>query len=245
MKVTRDIKGGEPGLGRFGVLPLGSVEYHGEQAHLGTDSILADYFADFIGESRNCARFPTVGYTPLPGKTAGYPGGITVRPDVFLAYLCDILAGIIKNGYKHLLVLNAHDGNIGLSRAAAEYATGLYPDADILIVNWWQMTSENWAEKECGLTAGGRGHGGAYEISAAYAAVSEEFVLKDARNLKPVKLNSAFPHVRVESRPANWEGRIGNLTEASLAAGKRILAEAGKNMLELIDEWLTKENGDV
>ena len=243
MHILRTIKGGQAGdffrRVNFALLPLGSIEYHGGLAHLGTDAILADYFADFLSEHYACARYPAITYTPLPGKTAAYPGGITVRPEVFLMYLQDILSGILGSGVKKILLLNAHDGNMGLSRAAAEAVSGVFAEADILLVNWWQLTDPRWCEQECGLRGGGRGHGGAYEISAAYAALGETFVSSPGeRNLSSEQLDAPVPYTRIQGRPENWEGRTGNLDEASAEAGEKILAKAKYNLLQLINQWL-------
>lgn len=238
------VKGGQAGelpTAHFAVLPLGSVEYHGPYADLGTDTILAECFSDFLCEKYNCVVYPAVAFSHLPGKTAGYPGGISVDPEVFLAYLRNILSGILSTGQKNILILNAHDGNIGLGRAAAEYASGRFQGVNILLVNWWQLTDENWVEDNCGFAGGGKGHGGAFEISAAlFASGDPAGIPDDAKALAPVKLDAAHAHMWIQTTPENWEGYIGAPGEASFDDGRKIMAQSQANLCAMIDSWLQK-----
>jgi creatinine amidohydrolase len=108
---------------RFAVVPLGSVEYHGPHSPLGTDVILAQGFSERIDPALKPLIYPVVPYTSCPGKTRHYPGTVSVRPSVMTEYLCDIVNGICQLGIRKILLLNAHDGNMGVSRTVAESVT--------------------------------------------------------------------------------------------------------------------------
>lgn len=228
------------GSARFAALPLGSVEYHGPRAHLGTDTFLAEHFAGFLNEEYDCVVYPSVAFSPLPGKTAAYPGSVSVTPEVYISYLCDILSGILSGGQKNILILNAHDGNIGPARTAAEYVSGRFSGVNILIVNWWQLTDAGWVEESCGFADGGRGHGGAFELSAEMLACGVPATATGAKNRPPVTLGAVRPHTWIQTAPANWDGYIGSPGEASVESGEKIIAMSQKNLCELIDPWLQK-----
>ena len=224
----------------FVVLPIGSLEYHGNHSPLGTDSLLAEHFSRYIEREYDSILMPTIAYTACPGKTYNYPGTISISPQTMVMFLNDILEGLAKNGVKNILVLNAHDGNMSTVRSSGEYITGKYEDVSILIVNWWQLVSDDFI-KENNLFRGdvGKGHGGPYEMSAVEALENGLVeVKKEDLDLSTVKINSSIPYVCVESKPAAWNGYTGNISKISGESGRIIIEEGKRNLKPLIDKWI-------
>ncbi len=122
----------------FAVLPVGAVEWHGPHLPFGTDVILAREFARCLTGDFTAVLFPPMPYSACPGKTSGHQGTIAIRPEVALAYLCDILKGIVDAGFERVLVLNGHDANMSMARAAMEWVSGRRR-ASFLLVNWFQL----------------------------------------------------------------------------------------------------------
>ena len=108
----------------FAVLPVGAVEWHGPHLPFGTDVILAADFGARIRGDFTAVLFPAMPYSACPGKTSGHEGTIAIRPEVALAYLCDVLQGIVDSGFERVLVLNGHDANMSMARAAMEWVSG-------------------------------------------------------------------------------------------------------------------------
>lgn len=223
----------------FAVVPLGSFEYHGPHSPLGTDIVLADGFAKVIDPSLGGALFPTVPYTACPGKTNKYKGTIAIRPSIIQEYLIDITMGIIEQGIKKILLLNAHDGNMGVSRSVAEYVTVKDPNASFLLVNWWQMVSIDAAEEIGFKGTKGRGHGGPYEMSAVKAFRPDlvHVILEDEEFMEVPPLSSC-PYILVEGTPKAWDGYTGLIQQISSEKGKKIVEKASANMNKLIKKWL-------
>ncbi|MBO8165541.1 MAG: creatininase family protein [Brevibacillus sp.] len=224
----------------YAVLPLGSLEYHGPHSPFGTDQILAEGFADLLDPSGKPLIYPVVPYAPCPGKTSDYTGTISVRPEVYIAYLTDVVEGICRLGLRNIVLLNAHDANMGPSRTVAEAVTGRYKDASFLLINWWQMAAVSFCEEQ-GLFQGtaGRGHGGPYEMSAVKAFRPELVaVTAEDEELDAISPLSSLPYVLVEGTPVGWSGYTGRIRQTSLAAGQAIVAEAARNMNQLIHNWL-------
>jgi creatinine amidohydrolase len=223
----------------FAVVPLGSFEYHGPHSPYGTDIILADGFANKIDSSFNAVIYPTIPFTACPGKTAKYPGTISIRPSVIQEYLIDVLEGILKQGISNIILLNAHDGNIGISRTVAEYVTANYKDASILLINWWQMVEIDKAEELGFINTKGRGHGGPYEMSATKAFRPDLVHIKNEdQEFKETPLLSKLPYVLVEGTPNSWDGYTGMIQQTSLESGNKIVEETINNMNSLIKNWL-------
>lgn len=227
---------------RFAVVPLGSVEYHGPHSPLGTDTILAEGFAERIDASLHPLIYPTVPFSCCPGKTQHYPGTISVRPTVFIEYLTDVVEGICRLGIRNIVLLNAHDANMGPARTVAEHVTGTYPDTSFLLINWWQMASVEFTER-AGLFQGtaGRGHGGPYEMSVVKAFRPEMVTVQESDlEFDAGSPLSAMPYVLVEGTPHGWDGYTGHIQQCSLEAGQLIVEEASRNMNLLVQEWLAK-----
>ncbi len=225
---------------RFAVVPLGSIEYHGPHSPLGTDVLLAQGFAERIDPDLQPLVYPPVPYTACPGKTRDYPGTISIRPSVFIEYLTDLTEGICSSGIRRILLLNAHDANMGPSRTVAEAVTAQYPDAGFLLVNWWQMVETGLTERK-GLFHGtaGRGHGGPYEMSAVKAMHPGLVEVSDSDvELDSCPPLSPLPYVLVEGKPQGWDGYTGRIKQTSLEAGKVIVEEASRQMNMLIRNWL-------
>lgn len=166
----------------FALLPLASFEYHGPMAPVGTDAALAMAFAEYAQARYRCVAYPPVFYTACPNKTKGAPT-VSIDPPVMLSYLTNVLEGIYASGFSRVLILNAHDGNMGIGRAAAEAVHG---DAHTLLVNWWELLTQE--ETERFFAGGGRGHGGPYELSCAWAALGQQAVGDAAYDLPSRKL---------------------------------------------------------
>ncbi|MDD9265836.1 creatininase family protein [Paenibacillus sp. GCM10023248] len=225
---------------QFAVVPIGSLEYHGPHSPLGTDVILAEGFAQMVDSALKPLIYPVISYTPCPGKTQDYPGTVSVRPSVFIDYLSDIVDGICQLGIRNIVLLNAHDGNMGPSRTVAESITGVYKDASFLLINWWQMVATDFPE-QMGLFQGtaGRGHGGPYEMSAVKAFRPDLVSVQDSDlELDSYPLLTTMPYVLVEGTPQGWDGYTGKIKQTSYEAGESIVEEAARNMNRLIANWL-------
>ncbi|MDR2505497.1 MAG: creatininase family protein [Oscillospiraceae bacterium] len=219
---------------KYALLPLASFEYHGPIAPVGTDAAIVQSLAERFADADDCLLYPQVIYTACPAKTRRQPT-ISIEPDVMLGYLLGIMRGIQNAGITRLLVLNAHDGNMGIARAAAE---AMEDGFQTLIVNWWQLISD---EKTM-FSDGGRGHGGPFELSAAWASLGWTDMLGDpAYDLPSYKFPA--PHVLVEASPKGFDGYAGRVSEASGAKGEDILNRAAEELRRVIARWLAIEYG--
>ncbi|MGE3270546.1 MAG: creatininase family protein, partial [Chloroflexota bacterium] len=209
----------------FAVLPVGAVEWHGPHLPFGTDVILASEFAARLRGDFTAVLFPAMPYSACPGKTSGHPGTIAIRPEIALAYLCDVLQGIVESGFERVLILNGHDANMSMARAAMEWVSG-FRTASFLLVNWFQLLTPSETAHLFGETAGhnGRGHGGPYESAAVWSFAPESVNTDGITDLPPrPALATDRQHVLVESFPTPWDGWSGYISEASQAKGDELV----------------------
>jgi creatinine amidohydrolase len=222
----------------FAVLPTGAVEWHGPHLPLGSDLVLAQGFAESLSDKPlRAVLFPAVPYAACPGQTRPWPGTIAIRPEVAVAYLCDVLEGVVATGFERVLVVNGHDANMSTVRAAMEWVSGRRR-ASLLLANWFQLLTPAETTEIFGEAAS-RGHGGAYETSAVVGFDAESVHLSAAADLPPrPKLATAHPYVLIESRPEPWAGWSGFVSLVSQEAGTRVRELASVRLGELVSAWV-------
>jgi creatinine amidohydrolase len=122
------------------VLPIGSTEQHAYLS-LAVDSILAERVALEAAEPLGIPVFPVVNYGLTPNFVA-YPGTVTLRIATLCAVVQDILDGIVCSGFRRILVVNGHGGNIPAHGAALEWL-GRNRGCQVKWTNWW-MAPQTW-----------------------------------------------------------------------------------------------------
>lgn len=227
------------------ILPLGSIEYHGQHGALGTDLFLADNLARRVGDSLNALLLPALPFSHCPPATRQYSGTLNVSEETLARYLEDVIAGVFSLGLRGLLLLNAHDGNIRPARTAGDRLAERYPQHFLLLVNWWEALPNATLDQLGFFTQNrGHGHGGPLEIAAADAARPGTVDWQAA-----VDLDVIFPpgggvvQAINEGRPLlNWHGYHGRASEGSLTKGQRLLEVATEQIVTLTQAWLDELN---
>ncbi|WP_341480959.1 creatininase family protein [Thermococcus argininiproducens] len=145
------------------LIPVGSVEAHGKHLPLGTD-----VFAPLEISRRLEKKLKRKGIDIFiaPPVWYGhsfvlnlYPGTINVKADTLRRYIRDILDEFALEGFKELIILNGHGGNIYPLVEAAEEIAGKH-DVEILLINWWIDFRE-----EISKICSSQGHAGEDETS--------------------------------------------------------------------------------
>lgn len=153
--------------GSVAVVPVGSVEQHGNHLPVATDTILADAAA-YHGVSRVDDDVPIVVtppiWTGLSPHHLNFGGTITLEVETMLALLRDVAASILDNGFDAVFFLNGHGGNVSLLGTAITKIGTEFPDAQVLGLTYFRLASSFVDEiRESDL--GGMAHGGEFETS--------------------------------------------------------------------------------
>ena len=175
---------------KVAILPVGTVERHGDHLPLGTDNIVPVWIAEKVGSKlEGSIVLPAIRYGSST-SLAKFPGTINIRSDVFKEYVKNVLLEIARNGIDLIVVINGHGGNTrALQLAAKEVAYEV--DATILVLNWWSDVAQ---EKRNELFRY-PGHAGEDETSAIMA------IRPDLVKMKYVKDHVAqYPPIKVYSK---------------------------------------------
>ena len=123
-------------------LPLGSTEQHAGLSLL-TDAILAERVAVEAAEPLRVPVFPALAYGVTPAYAA-FPGSITLRVETLCAVLRDVLDSLKRSGFRRILVVNGHAGNIAAGSLAQEWMMD-NPDCRVRFHEWWRAP-RTWAK---------------------------------------------------------------------------------------------------
>jgi len=104
------------------LIPAGSTEQHGKCAPLGTDTYVAIALAESAAEEENVLIAPPIwlGWSP---HHLVQPGTISVRAEILIELLYDVIESLATHGFSRFAVINGHRiVNISWMQIAAERA---------------------------------------------------------------------------------------------------------------------------
>lgn len=166
-KTANEIETVGTATGSVLVLPVGSVEQHGDHLPVATDTLLASAVATG-GAEQVAADVPILVTPPVwMGNSPHhlpFAGAVTGEFETLLAHLEEIADSTLDNGFDALLLLNGHGGNTALIDAAVSRIGHAHPDQEILGLTYFDLAKEfidDIRESE----VGGMAHGGEFETS--------------------------------------------------------------------------------
>jgi creatinine amidohydrolase len=130
---------------RVVVVPLGSMEQHGRHLPLLTDSMICEEIVrraeGVLGDE---ALFTPLLWIGASDHHLKFPGTISASNDTYKRLLVDVLESLIGSGFKRVLFLNAHGGNVLPARAALYEVQMRHRDAhDLWLVlgTWFELAA--------------------------------------------------------------------------------------------------------
>jgi creatinine amidohydrolase len=124
------------------ILPIGSTEQHGYLS-LAVDLILAERVSREAAEPVGVPVFPVIPYGIAP-YFASYPGSVTLRVETLLAVVRDVVASLVRAGFRRILIVNGHGGNQPVAGLAGELMVET-PGLSIKFHSWWNAPN-TWAK---------------------------------------------------------------------------------------------------
>lgn len=116
------------------VLPIGSTEQHAYLS-LCVDAILAERVAVEAAGQLGVPVFPVINYGLTP-SFVDYAGTVTLRLSTLAALVTDVLDGIVRTGFRRIVVVNGHGGNAPAHGAVLEWLDR-NRGVQVKWHNWW------------------------------------------------------------------------------------------------------------
>lgn len=173
------------------VLALGVIEKHGEHLPLGTDFLNGHRIACMAAEIEPAVVFPPFYFGQIY-EAQCFPGTVTLCPTLLLELLQGVCDEIGRNGFRKIVLYNAHGGNWYLVRFLAQCA--LWEEKPYALYVPTGLDSARQAQWQALLETPYHGHACECETSISLA-----------NHAHLVKME------RVPSEPADPLGRLKNL----------------------------------
>lgn len=225
------------------VIPIGSIEQHGNHCALGTDYIIPKYLANQISDIENIVILPAIPYGVCPYHL-NFAGSIDIGYEGLTGVLKGITNSLMRQGVKKFLVLNGHGGN---TPAIDNVALKVYEQGGICAnIDWWSLVAQI-DKKFVG------GHGDILETSAMMAIDSKYVDLSLVEDMNPIDLTEnlkanyiqavsfkggmvKIPRNTEEIAPSGWFGPV-HPKESSKELGNEALNCAVDFIKEFIEEY--------
>jgi creatinine amidohydrolase len=207
------------------VVPIAAVEQHGRHLPVFTDSML-------LGEVVRRAAGPLgdrVVWAPLlwlgnSHHHLDFAGTLSASPRTYLDVLGDLIDNLLTHGFRTIVLLNGHGGNIVPAAQAVFEARQRYRDRDdlaLLAATYWLLGSKpNLVDASFVQTQ--MGHACEWETSMILQLAPS--LVGDLRTLEPVRAEMAL-----EPATEGWitkersePGHIGDPARASAAKGEAL-----------------------
>lgn len=123
------------------IWPLGSLEQHGPHLPLGTDALFADRLVEAVIEALPVElpvwRLPVqqIGFAP---EHRGFAGTFSLKAADLLRLVDGVAAELARCGFRRLVMLNGHGGQIGLLEVAAREVRSSHPSLAVLPCFLWR-----------------------------------------------------------------------------------------------------------
>lgn len=211
------------------VVPMGSLERHGEHIPFGCDMVVAETIAALAAELTPAVVFPGY-FLAQVHEAACFTGTVNLPKSLALEVLAKVLDGIAANGFRKIVILNGHGGNLAFLDYFAmsqldeprEYVLYIVSAMetmnaieDTLFNNLWQTPPLGHAcEKETSI----------------YMACRPGLVRLELAADEPVLPLRRFAHLQAQGIfNAHWwyadypEHVVGSIRQASLEKGQKAL----------------------
>ena len=214
------------------VVPIAAMEQHGRHLPLATDSMLLGEVVRRV-EPR---LHKQVLFTPLQwlGNShhhLEYAGTLSASPRVYLDLVNDLIENLLTHGFRRILFLNGHGGNITPGKQAIFEARQRHRsrnDLLLLFASYWDFAKPEQGRDD--LVQSGVGHACEWETSMMLAIRPD--LVKPFQSLENRDVGYSFEPayrgwITQERRPhaADAPGHLGDPQHASAEKGEYLFTE--------------------
>lgn len=149
------------------VIPIGSIEQHGNHLPVGTDSLLAGELtnraANSLADEAPLLVAPTVwsGFSP---HHLSFGGTMTGEFDTLHSFLEELCNSALENGFDAMVLVNGHGGNTSLVKTVVNTVGRENESVEVLGLTYFDLAKEAVTEIR-DSDPGGMAHGGEFETS--------------------------------------------------------------------------------
>jgi creatinine amidohydrolase len=166
------------------VLPLGAIEQHGPHLAVSTDTDLVTMVARGAEEKLpgRIILCPTLSFGSSHHHLS-FGGTMSLSPALYTQVIADLVSSLLQNGFRRIVLLNGHGGNItpvkqALSLLSGSYDASLQPN--IVLATYWELAGAVFAGA-APMESPALSHACEYETSMMLHLFPEKVQMEKAR----------------------------------------------------------------
>lgn len=236
---------------RVAVLPIGTIEQHGPHLPLATDVITASEISRRAAERipTEAILLPVVHYS-YNENHMDFPGTIAIEGRHLIDYVTDVATSLARHGFRKILLVNGHGGNIPFLDVAARGVT-LQTESLCALVSWWSLIPRDLlrAVRES-ERPGGMLHACELETSAILHLRPDLVQFEKARKEIGFDRSEFFSWDLEGGSPVVFQewfsrfsetGTVGDPTKATGEKGRKFIEAAVERLVSLLQDFRARE----
>ena len=223
------------------IFPFGVIEKHGSHLPLGTDMIIGRKIAEEAAKIEPAVVFPYYYFGQI-NEARHMPGTIAIKPELEYVLLNEVFKEIARNGFKKIVILSSHGGNVALVDYFMQGS--LYEKRDYVIysIGFFTWLTEVQQEEITELLnlEPAVDHAGAIETSLIMA-LKPELVHMAQVNPEGHKNLGRLNHLQGVTTSISWYANFpthqaGDPSAAASSVGDKIVCYAAGNVANAVKE---------
>jgi creatinine amidohydrolase len=225
------------------LVPIGSLEQHGPHLPLETDTILASEVARRAAEKAEVALAPAIQFG-FSVEHMNFSGTISLGPETLMRVIKDVSRSLVHHGFKKIVFINGHGGNIGVLTTAIQSLKGEF-EAVFALVNIWELAISEF-QKLRESEPGDMGHADEFETSLLLTVDISKVRLDKIRVEQQPKFSrglSLDPFILTDKVQVAWRaeefsrtGVIGDPSKATREKGEKLLDSIVENLVKFLND---------
>ena len=210
------------------IIPIGSLEQHGNHLPVATDSLIAEYLASLTARQVGAFVLPAISYGVSFEHKPLF--NVSLRNSTLSTMICDACLSLAENRPKEIIILNGHHGNVGALQYITQELHGKLPrDVKVYTLHYWQMMDSEFD------------HAGEVETSLVLA-IAPNLVRMDRALPNSKKLSkSKVAYSSITNAPGSFpkitgNGVWGDPRKATHAKGEKWIQEIVARLARTITE---------
>ena len=210
------------------IVPIGSLEQHGEHLPVSTDSLISERIATLVADRLGCFVLPVISYAVSFEHQPMF--NVSVKDSTLSKVLCEICVSLSSQGIKEVIFINGHHGNTGVLQYISQNVnTSISPDLTVFGINYWNAMHRRLD------------HAGEVETSLVLAIRPDLVKMERAKPNSRKLFKSRIAYSTLATSPGSFirltgNGVWGQPRNASKIKGNRLLREIVTNLVRLISE---------
>lgn len=212
------------------ILPIGSIEQHGAHLPVATDAMIAEEIAKRVSKHVDAYVLPTIFYGVSHEHKPLF--NVSVRNETLSALITDICVSLAENGFKRIVLLNAHYGNDAVLSSITQSIYDKVPKGTLIYgLSYWMVLDDEM------------GHADANETSLMLAIHPDLVSMKSAKSGKNSvgSRNKEIVLSRLTSIPSSFpriarNGVWGDPRKASSRKGSAMLDQVSRKLADAMKD---------